>query len=166
MITRRELLLAGLTAVMPKPAFADSCSSAPDIDGAGPWFNSPPLSLSKLVGKPVLVEFWTFGCYNCRNVLPYIKQWYGQYAKQGLSFVGVHTPEFSFEADPKQVKDFLDKNDVRYPVVMDNDYAIWNRWSNRYWPALYLIDKTGQVCYRHYGEGRYAETEAAIHRLL
>lgn len=166
MMTRRNLLLAGLAALLPKPASAQACTPAPDINGTGPWFNSPPLSLAQLKGKVVLVEFWTFGCSNCRNVAPYIKQWHERYADKGLVVVGVHTPEFAHEADPKRVKNYLRENDIRHPVVMDNDHAIWNRWNNRYWPAMYLLNPSGEVCYRHFGEGRYAETESRIRQLL
>lgn len=167
MTSRREILLAGLAATLhPKLLFAQACVPAPDINGNGPWFNSAPLSLTRLENKVVLVEFWTFGCYNCRNVEPYIKQWHTHYADKGLVVVGVHTPEFAHESDPKRVKNYLLENNIRHPVVMDNDHAIWNRWRNRYWPAMYLINKSGDVCYRHFGEGRYAETEARIQDFL
>jgi thiol-disulfide isomerase/thioredoxin len=166
MTTRRNLLLGSLAALLPKPLLAQSCAAAPEIAGTGPWLNSAPLSLAKLKGKVVLVEFWTFGCYNCRNVMPYVKQWHERYAKQGLVVVGVHTPEFAHEADPTRVKNFLQENGITHPVVMDNDYAIWKRWGNRYWPAMYLLNQSGEVCYRHFGEGRYRETEAFIQQLL
>lgn len=166
MTTRRNLLLAGLATLLPKPLLAQACVASPDISGPGPWFNSPPLSLAQLKGKVVLVEFWTFGCYNCRNVMPYVNKWHERYGKQGLVIVGVHTPEFAHESDPKRVKGFLADNNIHHPVVMDNDYAIWNRWSNRYWPAIYLLNKSGQACYSHFGEGRYTETELHIRQLL
>jgi thiol-disulfide isomerase/thioredoxin len=166
MITRRNILLAGIAAMLPESLLAQTCADAPDISGTGPWFNSPPLSLASLKGKVVLVEFWTFGCYNCRNVGPYVKQWHERHRDDGLVVVGVHTPEFAHEADPKRVKKYLADNGISHPVVLDNDYAIWNRWGNRYWPAMYLLNKSGELCYRHFGEGRYAETEAQIKRLL
>lgn len=166
MITRRNLLLTGLAAMLPKIVSADSCPPAPDIAGKGPWFNSAPLALTQLRGKVVLVEFWTFGCYNCRNVMPYVNGWHERYAREGLVVVGVHTPEFAHEGDPKRVRDFLLENNITHPVVMDNDYAIWNRWGNRYWPAMYLLNKSGELCYRHFGEGKYRETEAEIRNLL
>ena len=166
MITRRQVLFASLAALFAKPSLARSCVAAPDIAGAGPWLNSAPLSLAKLKGKVVLVEFWTYGCYNCRNVMPYVKQWHARYAKQGLVVVGVHTPEFPHEADPDRVRSFLRDNAITHPVVMDNDSVIWNRWSNRYWPAMYLLNQSGELCYQHVGEGRYIETEAMIRRLL
>jgi thiol-disulfide isomerase/thioredoxin len=160
--------MTSIAAMLPEPLLAQTCVDAPDISisETGPWFNSPPLSLSQLRGKVVLVEFWTFGCYNCRNVEPYIRQWHARYATDGLVVIGVHTPEFAQEADPKRVRKYLNENGIAYPVVLDNDYAIWNRWSNRYWPAMYLLNKSGEMCYRHFGEGRHAETEARIQRLL
>jgi thiol-disulfide isomerase/thioredoxin len=166
MTTRRNLLLAGLAALLPQPLLAQSCSAAPEIAGTGPWFNGPPLSLAGLRGKVVLVEFWTFGCYNCRNVEPYVKDWHQRYAGQGLVVVGVHTPEFAHEADPVRVQAYLAENRIRHPVVMDNDYRIWKRWNNRYWPAMYLLNRSGELCYRHFGEGRYRETEVRIRQLL
>jgi thiol-disulfide isomerase/thioredoxin len=166
MITRRELLLASLAALLPKSLPANTCTPAADISGTGPWFNSPPLSLAQLKGRVVLVEFWTHGCTNCRNVEPYINQWHERYADQGLVIVGVHTPEFAYEAEPKRVKDYLAGHHILHAVVMDNDYAIWNRWHNRYWPALYLVNASGQLCYSHYGEGAYARTEQEIQTLL
>jgi thiol-disulfide isomerase/thioredoxin len=166
MITRRSLILAGLSSMLPKLASAKACVAVPDVNSNGPWFNSMPLSLAQLRGKVVLVEFWTFGCYNCRNVTPYVNQWHGRYAKQGLVVVGVHTPEFAYEADPQRLKNFLVSNKITHPVVMDNDYTIWNRWENRYWPAMYLLNKSGELCYAHIGEGSYQQTEAAIRQLL
>jgi thiol-disulfide isomerase/thioredoxin len=166
MPTRRQVLLASLAAFLPVPLLAQTCVSAADISGAGPWFNSSPLKLAQLKNKVVLVEFWTHGCYNCRNVEPYIKLWHERYADQDLVVVGVHTPEFVFEADPKRVQAYLTERHIAYPVVMDNDHAIWDHWNNQYWPAIYLVNKAGQVCYSHFGEGAYAQTEQKIRELL
>jgi thiol-disulfide isomerase/thioredoxin len=142
-----------------------SPTPAPDIQGA-PWFNSSPLTLAQLKGKVVMVEFWTYGCYNCRNVEPYVKQWQQRYQSQGFSVVGVHTPEFDHERQQANVQRYLHANNISYPVVMDNDFAIWKRYNNRYWPAMYLIDKQGQLRYLHVGEGDYATTEQQIQALL
>lgn len=166
MTTRRQLILGTLAALAATRTRAQSCIPAPDIHGNGPWFNSPPLNLAQLRGKVVLVEFWTFGCINCRNVEPYVKQWHTRHAARGLVIVGVHTPEFAHEGDPARVKRYLEENAITHPVVMDNDYAIWKRYNNRYWPAMYLLNKSGEICYRHFGEGRYAQTESAIQGLL
>lgn len=136
------------------------------FQGGGPWHNSPPLTLQQLRGQVVLVEFWTYTCRNCLNVAPYVHQWHRRYAAQGLQVIGVHTPEFADEGRPGNVRHALQRLDIRWPVVQDNQYRIWNAWGNRFWPALYLIDRRGRVVYRHYGEGDYARTESEIQRLL
>lgn len=130
------------------------------------WLNSAPLSLSKLKGNVVLVEFWTFGCYNCRNVEPYVKKWYDRYANQGLVVIGVHSPEFEHEYNVENVKNYLRKQDIRYPIAIDNDFRTWTAYANRYWPAMYLIDKQGIIRYHKIGEGSYDRTEAMIQMLL
>lgn len=139
---------------------------APEFTGIDNWVNSPPLKLSQLRGKVVLVEFWTFGCINCLNVGPYVKQWHERYRDQGLVVVGVHTPEYDEEKDLGNVREAVKRLGITYPVAQDNGYATWNAWSNQYWPAVYLVDKEGRVAYRRYGEGAYAATEAKIKELL
>jgi len=141
-------------------------ASAPGFDGATRWFNSPPLSMESLRGKVVLVEFWTRECINCVHVLPHTKALYDRYAGDGLVVVGVHTPEYDEERDPTALKDAIGALDIKYPVAMDNDYRIWNAYGNRFWPAIYLIDRDGHVVYRHVGEGDYDRTEARIRQLL
>ena len=138
---------------------------APDISG-NPWLNSAPLTVDKLKGKVVLVEFWTFGCYNCANVEPYIKEWYDRYKDRGFAVIGVHSPEFAHERRLENVRAYVERQGIHYPVVIDNDFAIWRRYSNHYWPAVYLIDKQGQLRYRTIGEGRYTQTEQMIQTLL
>ena len=138
---------------------------APDIAGET-WLNSPPLRLADVRGKVALVEFWTLGCSNCRNVEPYVKKWHEKYASQGLVVVGVHSPGFDYEKDPARVRGYVQEHGIRHAVVIDNDFAIWNRFANRYWPAMYLIDKTGAVCSVRVGEGGYEETERKIRELL
>lgn len=138
---------------------------APDINGQA-WLNSAPLTLEKLKGRVVMVEFWTYGCYNCVNVEPYIKAWHGRYQDKGLTIVAVHSPEFSHERDIGNVRAYVARKEITYPVVIDNDFAIWRRYANRYWPATYLIDKQGRLRYRHIGEGGYRQTEHMIQSLL
>jgi thiol-disulfide isomerase/thioredoxin len=138
---------------------------APSINAVN-WLNTSPLDNSSLRGKVYLLEFWTYGCYNCRNVEPYIKKWYAKYQQQGFEVVAVHSPEFDHEANIKNVSAYLKRNGITYPVAIDNDFAIWKRYSNRYWPAMYLVDKQGMIRYYHFGEGRYAATEAMINALL
>ena len=142
---------------------------APDFVGNQHWFNTTggaPLSLRELRGKVVLVDFWTYTCINCIRTLPYLKAWDRRYRSDGLVIVGVHTPEFPFERDAGNVRDAIAQNELRYPVVQDNDYATWNAYGNQYWPAKYLIDARGRVRYTHFGEGSYGRTEEAIRRLL
>jgi thiol-disulfide isomerase/thioredoxin len=139
---------------------------APDFTGADRWFNSSPLSIDKLRGKVVLVEFWTRECINCIDVLPHIKTFYDKYASQGLVVVGVHTPEYDEERDPALLQQAIDQFQITWPVVADNRYRIWNAYGNRYWPAIYLIDQHGQVVYYHVGEGNYDGTEQRIRQLL
>ena len=138
---------------------------APDITNQT-WLNSTPIHLSDLKGKVVMVEFWTFGCYNCRNVEPYVKEWHRKYAGQGLVVIGVHSPEFSYEHDLDKVTRYLNAHEIRFPVPLDNDFSTWNRYGNRYWPAMYLIDKQGIIRYVRIGEGGYQETERLIQALL
>lgn len=138
---------------------------AADFQGVQ-WLNSSPLTLQQMKGKVVMVEFWTYGCYNCVNVEPYVKKWYEQYNKSGFVVVAVHSPEFSHEREIDNVRAYVQRKGIKYPVVIDNDFAIWRRYSNRYWPAMYLIDKQGQLRYRSIGEGRYAQTEKMIQNLL
>lgn len=146
-------------------------SSAPEIIEGGEWFNLPadnsePLKISELRGKVVLIDFWTYTCINCIRTLPYLKNWHEKYKDKGLVIIGVHTPEFEFEKDPKNVKKAIEDFGITYPVVQDNNFATWNNYQNRYWPAKYLIDKNGSIVYSHFGEGDYDETEMAIQDYL
>lgn len=138
---------------------------APDITNPT-WLNSEPLRLADLRGKVVMVEFWTFGCYNCRNVEPYVKQWHQKYADQGFIIIGVHSPEFSHEREIDNVRRYIKDHDIRFAVPIDNDFSTWNKYGNRYWPAMYLIDKRGIIRHVRIGEGGYQDTEATIRRLL
>lgn len=138
---------------------------APDITNST-WLNSEPLRFVDLKGKVVLVEFWTLGCYNCRNVEPYVKQWHQQYAEQGFVVIGVHSPEFLHEREVENVKRYMKKHGIRFAVPIDNDFSTWNRYGNRYWLAMYLIDKRGIIRYIKVGEGGYSETERQIQTLL
>ncbi len=143
---------------------------APEL-AAGNWLNTPggkPLTLSGLQARNrvVLVDFWTYTCINCIRTLPYLRAWDAEYRDQGLTVIGVHSPEFTFEKDAGNVEDAIAANELRYPVVQDNELATWTAFSNQYWPAKYLIDADGHVRYTHFGEGDYSETEAAIRSLL
>lgn len=140
--------------------------SLPSLAGATTWLNSPPLTPQALRGKVVLVDFWTYSCINCLRTLPYVKAWYEKYKDYGLVVIGVHAPEFAFEKDLKNVQHAVRELAVTYPVALDNDYAIWQRFNNQYWPAHYFIDASGNIRAHHFGEGNYAESEQIIRRLL
>ncbi len=114
----------------------------------------------------VLIDFWTYTCINCIRTLPYLKAWDARYRSQGLTIVGIHSPEFSFEKDAGNVERAIKADGLRYPVVQDNNLSTWQAWANQAWPAHYLIDASGQVRYVHIGEGEYDETEASIRALL
>ncbi len=131
------------------------------------WLNTDqPLRLADLGGKVVLLDMWTFGCINCINVIPSLREWHQTYADQGLVIIGNHYPEFSYEHDLNNLRDALVRLDVPYVVAQDNDGATWRAYNNRYWPTLILIDKRGHIRYRHIGEGAYDVTEQAIQDLL
>jgi thiol-disulfide isomerase/thioredoxin len=139
---------------------------APDFTGTQRWFNSPPLTIAGLRGKVVLVDFWTYTCINCLRTLPEVRMLDAKYRDAGLRVVGVHTPEFGFEKVASNVERAVRVNKLTYPVVQDNEYAVWNGYSNQYWPAKYLVDAKGHVRFAHFGEGGEAEIEAAIRTLL
>jgi cytochrome c biogenesis protein CcdA/thiol-disulfide isomerase/thioredoxin len=142
---------------------------APEFVDTQRWFNTPgdkPLTLRGLRGRVVLVDFWTYSCINCIRTLPYLKAWDAKYRKDGLTIVGVHTPEFPFEREASNVETAIEENGIRYPVVQDNEQATWNAYGNQYWPAEYFIDAQGRVRYVHFGEGEYGEKEKVIRELL
>jgi thiol-disulfide isomerase/thioredoxin len=138
----------------------------PSLDGAAAWLNSEPLSSSELRGRVVLVNFWTLTCINWLRQEPYVRAWSDAYRDDGLVVLGVHTPEFSFEHDVDGVRHAITERAIDYPVALDNDYAIWDAFANRYWPALYFVDTEGIIRDQHFGEGRYEQSERVIQRLL
>src|SRR2546423_8821406 len=145
--------------------------AAPEIQGTQRWFNTPggtALSLASLrrQHRVALIDFWTYTCINCIRTLPQLKAWDAKYRRDGLTIIGVHTPEFPFEKDTGNVRAAVAQDGIRYPVAQDNDYVTWNAYQNQYWPAHCLIDANGQVRYVHFGEGAYGKTEGAIRSLL
>ena len=137
------------------PAFAE-----------GKWINSDPLTIEKLRGRVLLVEFWTFACYNCRNTLPSIKSWDAKYRDRGLTIVGVHTPELTEEYNLDNLRREVPSLGIKYAVVTDNDYKTWKAYNLEAWPTIFVIDKQGRIRWQHVGEGRYEETESVIKELL
>lgn len=130
------------------------------------WFNAEPDIVNNLKGKVVLIDFWDYTCVNCIRTFPYIKEWHKRYANKGLIIIGVHAPEFAFAKERKNVARAIEDFNLKYPIVMDNEFTIWQYLSNRHWPAKYIFDKVGMLHYEHFGEGNYGETEAMIQKLL
>jgi thiol-disulfide isomerase/thioredoxin len=144
---------------------ATRAAAAPDF-AKGNWINSDPLTLDKLRGRVVLVEFWTFGCYNCRNTLPAVKEWDAKYRERGLTVIGVHTPETDSEYNFDTVRKEVSSLGIKYAIVTDNDYQTWKAYGLEAWPTIFVVDKQGRVRWLHVGEGRYDETENVIKTLL
>jgi len=138
----------------------------PGFEGATGWLNSAPHTAPELRGKVVLVDFWTYTCINWLRTLPYVRAWAEKYEDQGLVVIGVHTPEFPFEQDVGNVRQAAQDMTVEYPIALDSDYAVWEAFSNRYWPAVYIADAQGRIRHHQFGEGAYDECERAIQRLL
>ncbi len=145
------------------------CGRAPAFAGITTWLNTPgdrPLTVAGLRGRVVLVDFWTYSCINCQRSLPHVEAWDAAYAKDGLTVVGVHTPEFDFEHVVSNITRAAAQLGVHYPIAVDNDDDTWNNYQNNYWPAEYLIDASGTVRHVDYGEGQYGQTETFIRQLL
>jgi thiol-disulfide isomerase/thioredoxin len=162
-----------MNAYWPAPAGLHAASGTLPVEGelasfggATGWLNSPPLTAADLRGKVVLVSFWTYTCINWLRQLPYLRAWHGKYSGLGLVVVGVHTPEFSFEHNPDNVRRAVQDMQIAYPVATDNDYAVWSAFGNHYWPALYFADAEEHIRHHHFGEGEYAQSEMVIQQLL
>ncbi len=143
--------------------------AAPEFTDTEQWFNTPgdrPLTMKGLRGHVVLIDFWTYSCINCIRTLPYLEAWDKRYRKDGLTIVGVHSPEFPFEREASNVKMAIEDEGIRYPVVQDNELGTWNAYGNQYWPAEYFVDAAGNVRFVHFGEGEYGEKESVIRELL
>jgi len=159
------LMALGAVLAFTLPAAARVGMKAPEITNEV-WLNSGPQRLADLKGKVVLVEFWTFGCFNCQNIEPYVKEWHRQYADQGLVVIAVHAPEFNYERSLARLQGYLRDKNIEYAVAVDNDFMTWKRYSNRFWPTIFLVDKQGIIRYVRIGEGGYVRTEGEIKRLL
>jgi cytochrome c biogenesis protein CcdA/thiol-disulfide isomerase/thioredoxin len=158
-------------APVPEPALQPGAAlpvegEMPSLQGATQWLNGAPLDADALRGKVVVVDFWTYSCINCLRSLPYVRAWAEKYRDHGLVVIGVHAPEFAFEKDVGNVRKAVAELELTYPIAIDNDFAIWKAFRNGYWPAHYFVDARGRIRHHHFGEGRYAESEAVIQRLL
>jgi len=150
----------------PRTAASPIEGHLPGFDGATGWLNSPPLTPAQLRGRVVLVDFWTYTCINWLRTLAFVRAWDAKYRDLGLVVIGVHTPEFPFEREVENVREAVKAMRVDYPVALDNDYAVWSAFANRYWPAVYLADAEGRIRYHHFGEGEYDEGEWMIQHML
>ncbi|HDR2789958.1 TPA: redoxin domain-containing protein [Enterobacter asburiae] len=141
-------------------------SDLPSLSGGTDWINGDPVTPESLKGKVVLIDFWTWDCINCQHTLPYVRDWANKYQSQGLVVIGVHTPEYPWEKPLSSVKDAVNKWQLPYRVVADNNYQIWNAFGNQYWPAHYYFDAKGLLRYTSFGEGNYDKQEQVIQQLL
>lgn len=172
------LLLAVLLAVLPLTAACGAAEDnegeamartrAPEIPDDGPerWINSEPLTMEELRGKVVLIDFWEYTCVNCLRTLPYIREWHERYAEAGLVIIGVHAPEFEFGYERENVAAAVARLGIDYPVYLDNDFELWSRYANSWWPRKLIIDPAGYIAHDHIGEGGYGRTEEVIQQLL
>jgi thiol-disulfide isomerase/thioredoxin len=149
-----------------EPTTSSDRRTAPEFQGISTWLNSQPLTMENLRGKVVLVQFWTYSCINCVRTLPYVTKWYDTYKDKGFVVIGVHTPEFAFERETANVETAIKRFGIKYPVAQDNQYRTWRAFGNQYWPAGYLIDKSGTIVATQFGEGNYQQTENTIARLV
>ncbi len=168
-------LLLGVQAVSAAPRItpAADAAAAPAFTHPLPahWINSPPLTWAQLRGEVVLLEFWTFACYNCYRSIPWLKTLPDRFGSQGFRIVSVHTPEFDFERERTAVEAKVQEHGLRFPVMLDNDFSYWKALNNRFWPAFYLIDRQGRIRAHfvgetHAGDGNARAMQAAISQLL
>ncbi|MBC7935758.1 MAG: redoxin domain-containing protein [Rhizobacter sp.] len=136
------------------------------LEAATGWLNSPPLKALDLKGKVIVINFCTYSCINWIRTLPYMRAWSEKYKEHGLVVIGIHTPEFEFEKNEKNIKQALKAFNISYPVAIDNNYDIWNAFNNQYWPALYFVDAKGNIRHHYFGEGNYEQSEQVIQQLL
>jgi thiol-disulfide isomerase/thioredoxin len=149
-----------MTTILPRE------NRAPSLDGATAWLNSEPLTAADLQGRVVVVDFGTYTCINWLRTLPHMRAWAAKYREDGLVVLGIQTPEFEFEQNLDSVRREVTARGIAWPVAVDNRYEIWRAFSNRYWPALYFIDREGVIRHHHFGEGQYEQSERAIQQLL
>jgi len=169
MMSGNTAMMSGNNAMMSArgaPAALPVEGKMPALDGATQWLNSAPLSREALRGKVVLVDFWTYSCINCIRALPYVRAWHEKYRDQGLVVIGIHSPEFAFEKNLRNVAREVRDLGITYAVAVDNDYTLWRAFANEYWPAHYFIDAVGNIRHTHFGEGEYDASERVIQQLL
>jgi thiol-disulfide isomerase/thioredoxin len=127
---------------------------------ASQWINSEPLTLESLRGHVVLLDFWTFECWNCYRSFPWLHELEARFQDQGLRVIGVHTPEFEREKVVASIRAKVQEFGIEHPVMIDSDHAYWNALQNRYWPAWYLIDRQGRIAAVYAGEVHSGDRQA------
>ena len=140
----------------------DEMTAAPDFthNAEDEWLNFAPLTWTDLRGKVVLVDFWTFDCWNCYRSFPWLKTMEARLEPRGLQVIGVHTPEFDHEKVRKNVAAKVKEFDLHHPVMLDNDFSYWRALENRYWPAFYIFDKQGRLRATFIGETQEGDRQA------
>ncbi len=139
---------------------------APEFTGATSWLNGEPQTLIALRGQVTLVHFWAYSSISSIRNLSHVNSWLKKYEDRGFKVVGIHTPQFNFEKVPTNIESAIKRYAIPYPIALDNNYKTWNAYHNQFWPAIYLIDKDGNIVYTQYGEGNYDRTEKAIRTLV
>ncbi len=136
-----------------------------DLDG---WLNTDATDYSDFDGQIRVIQFWTFGCYNCKNTLPHLQALYDEYQPQGVEIIGFHAPEFEFEADPANVESALPELGVTWPVALDTGKTNFRSWQTggRFWPRTFVLDKDGHIRFDHVGEGAYDDLFATVDWLV
>jgi thiol-disulfide isomerase/thioredoxin len=141
--------------------------SAPALVGITGYINTTPSKLADdMKGKIIVYDFWTFDCINCIHTLPHVVDLSNKYLGKGVLVIGIHSPETFFEQDLNNVQDAVNRYNIQYPVVLDNDFQTWNAFGNHYWPHVYIADAQGKIRYDHIGEGAYDEIDNTVASLL
>lgn len=133
------------------------------------WINSDITELDELDGKVVVVELWTFGCFNCQNRIPHTQELYARTSRDDLEIVGVHAPEFDFEREVPRIEQAVSDFGVTWPVALDPDkenFRAWQEGGRRFWPRTYVIDQNGDIRFDHIGEGAYDELDETVDFLI
>lgn len=147
--------------------------AAPELTQASEsdWIGSPPLTLAGLRGQVVLLNFWSFTCWNCTQSLPWLNSLEKRFAGKPFALIGVHTPNHESAHSKKTLLEKIEEYGITHPVMIDNERAYWEAMGNRYWPTFYLVDKAGKIRSvflgeTHAGDKQSALVEASIERLL
>lgn len=157
-----------------------AAADRPDIQNDGPnmglrdiqqWLQTDVSSVADLDGKVRVLQFWTFGCFNCKNTIPNLQNLYAEHGSGEGDFeiIGVHAPEFDYEEDIPNVEAAAVDLGVTWPIAIDNtrtNFFSWQEGSSSYWPRTYVLDREGNIRFDHIGEGAYEELNDTVAALL